>query len=31
VCPKKLIASPVDTPEEVLKIVKEHMKNAKAK
>ena len=31
VCPKKLIASPVDTPEEVLQIVKEHMKNAKAK
>ena len=26
VCPKKLIASPVDTPEEVLKIVKEYMK-----
>jgi hypothetical protein len=26
VCPKKLIASPVDTPAEVLAIVKEHMK-----
>lgn len=31
VCPKKLISSPVDTPEEILKIVKEHMKAAKAK
>ena len=26
VCPKKLIASPIDTPEEVLAIVKAHMK-----
>jgi len=26
VCPKKLIASPVDTPEEVLQIVKASMK-----
>ena len=31
VCPKKLISSPVDTPEEILKIVKEHMKTAKTK
>jgi ferredoxin len=31
VCPKKLISSPVDTPEEILKIVKEHMKTAKGK
>ena len=26
VCPKKLIASPIDTPEEVLAIVKASMK-----
>ncbi len=26
VCPKKLIYSPIDTPEEVIKIVKEHLK-----
>ena len=31
VCPKKLISSPVDTPEEILKIVREHMKSAKGK
>ena len=31
VCPKKLISSPVDTPEEILKIVREHMKTTKAK
>ena len=31
VCPKKLISSPTDTPEEILKIVKEHMKSAKSK
>ena len=31
VCPKTLISSPVDTPEEILKIVREHMKSAKGK
>ena len=31
VCPKKLISSPVDTPAEILQIVKEHMKSVKAK
>jgi len=29
VCPKKLITSPVETPVEILNIVKEHMKGAK--
>ena len=31
VCPKKLIPSPTETPAEILQIVKEHMKSAKAK
>ena len=31
VCPKKLITSPVQTPEEILNIVKEHMKAANGK